>query len=249
VLAALAPGDVLVSDTRALDGPALAAVAEHGAVHVVVDDLGRGPESWPCDVVVNPNLGASPSSYPGARAVLAGARFALLRREVREAAARRGPSRRDASGLLLCLGGGDAVWRRPATPAIADALAGLGLELRVAAPAGLGTVPPETLPAQLAWADLAVLSAGVVKYEAAACGVPMLLTAAAPDQHGLPEAFAGAGAAVALPPLGVLSPAEAAREAGALAADAERRARLAEAARDLCDGRGVERVADAVLGA
>lgn len=252
VLELVDAGSVLVSDTYELDEAALRSVAESGARHVVVDDFGA-LNRWPCHVVVNPNVGASHEPYRGAGRVLVGARYALVRREIRQQAdGRAHRSEDEGTRLLVCLGGGE--WPTAALGLLEGLgeLAEEGVEIRATVtgdvPDGIEPVATSTLPAQLAWADAAVLSAGVVKYEAAACGLPALLVAAVPHQEEVGRRFAELGIARYLGPLDRLSARAVAQDARALLADAVSRQALGAAARAIVDGLGANRVADAVLG-
>jgi spore coat polysaccharide biosynthesis predicted glycosyltransferase SpsG len=251
VLAAAGAGDVVVSDSYDLDANALRALGDRGVRHAVVDDFATLP-TWPCELVVNPNPGARTDAYAGAGCVLVGPRYALLRRELR-AAGRLRSARERADRLLVCLGGGD--WG-PRGRRLVEALAGLaarGVSLRAATddaalPPGVDRVSPRSLPEQLGWADLAVLSGGTLKYEAAAAGVPMLLVAAVEHQRAVAQAFAAAGGGSYLGALADVDPEAVAADAARLLAAPERLAASSEAARRIVDGLGAVRAADALLG-
>lgn len=244
VLAEAVRGDVLVSDTYDLDEEALEATAAAGLRHVVIDDFGR-LERWNCDVLVNPNLGVDEAAYRGPARVLTGPRYALLRREIRAAAAAAGP--RTGRRALICLGGG--TWPA-AAEALLEAVASLGIDARATTaspvPDGIEAVPPSTLARQLAGSDVGLLSAGVVKYEAAACGLPAVLTAVVGHQEPLAASFAQTGAAWVAPPLRDVTAPAIARRLLELLDDSAARAQLAERARSLVDGEGVARVAAAL---
>jgi UDP-2,4-diacetamido-2,4,6-trideoxy-beta-L-altropyranose hydrolase len=248
-----AEGDaaVVVSDSYELDAEALNAIDVAGLRHVVVDDFAR-LDAWPCDVVVNPNLGAEGNAYPGAKSVAAGPRYAPLRSAIRSIAERPVEARDAGTRLLVCLGGGDWGGRADDLLIALSALTAHGVEVRAAVegralPAGVDQVPRSTLPAQLAWADVGVISGGVLKYEAAATGLPMLLLAAVAHQVGVAKAFASSGAGEYLGTLDAVDPAGVARRALALLRDREERHRVALRSRELVDGRGAERVADLLL--
>lgn len=238
---------IVVSDTYDLDDGALAAIAAAERTHVVVDDFAE-LDFWPCDVVVNPNLGSGEKSYLGAAAVLVGPAYALIRQEVREAAA--APAARDGSRVLVCLGGG--AWPESATALLAELaqLSDDGVEVRATTvrpvPTGTIAVPPRDLAAELARCDVGLLSGGVVKYEAAACGLPAVLTAVVPHQEPFVRAFAATGAAVAGPPLALDTVQQLAGSVRELLADPSRRDAIGGTARSLVDGRGAERVAAAI---
>lgn len=251
VLGRLSPGAILISDTYDLDEQALEAVAATGARHVVIDDFARLPR-WPVEVVVNPNAGSEGLRYPEAAHVLAGTRYALLRREVRAAA--RSRRRRDgpAQTVLVSLGGG--LWPERGLEllqSVVRELPGVTVGATIAprlAPRGVEALESRLLPAQLAAADVALLSGGVIKYEAAACGLPALLVAVVPHQVEVAATFAATGAARALGALADLDLDDAARCLAALALDAPARAAISAAARAAVDGRGAARAAERLLG-
>jgi spore coat polysaccharide biosynthesis predicted glycosyltransferase SpsG len=250
VLAAAAPEAIIVSDTYELDQSAMDAIGASGRRHVVVDDFAR-LSRWPCELVVNPNLGADAAAYGGAAAA-AGSQYALLRHEVRIRGVEERRVRERADRVLVCLGGG--TWPDEAYEILGrlGRLAGQGVEIRAAVdadvPAGVHAVSQRSLPDQLAWADVGVLSGGVVKYEAACTSLPMLLLAAVEHQRGVAEAFAAAGAAEYLGPFDAVDAAGVAVRVEALLGRAEQRRELARRAHELVDGQGVERVTDLLLG-
>lgn len=247
----LAPGDVLVSDHPGLDGEARLAVALTGARHVVVDDFG-GPGPWPCDVVVNPNLGAGSVSYPQAGRTLAGPRFALLREAVRRAAGRGRDPVAPVRRIVVSLGGSDLgararVLLETIAPRGDDGLEVVATLPAGGLPAGVEAAPRSELPELLAWADMAILSGGVLKYEAAACGLPALLVAVVEHQVEVARRFAATGAARYLGRLDRLSAFAVGTAVARLRRDADTRLRMRTVGRRLVDGRGVQRIADAVL--
>jgi len=249
VVAAASRGDVLVTDTYALDEEVLDAVHGLQIRHLVVDDFSRF-STWHCDVVVNPNVGASPLPYGDAGRVLVGPKYALIRNEIRRAAAARNP-RSDAERLLVCLGGGS--WGRAAEALLVElaGLAAVGIAVRATTeepvPAGIEAVSPWSLPQQLAWADAAIVSAGVVKYEGAVAGVPMLVVATVEHQRQVAQSFAATGAACYAGVLSELNPPALAEQASRLLADSVERDRLASSASSLIDGLGAQRAVDALL--
>lgn len=234
----------LVSDSYDLVEDDLDAVAAAGIRHLVVDDFGS-LSRWPCQVVVNPNLGAEELPYPGAHHVLRGPAFSLLRQEILESSRQRNPSA--APHVLVCLGGGR--WPPEATP-ILRALGSLAADgVAVVAPTagsvpnGVRAVSPSALAEHLTRAWVAVMSAGVLKYEAAACGVPAVLLSTVEHQHAVGVAFAASGPAAYLGRLDTVPPAEVAETVRRLLADGDERRRMSESGRTLVDGRGAERVA------
>lgn len=249
VCRALDEESVLLTDSYELDEHALSDVAATRARHVVIDDF-AALSRWPCDVVVNPNHGARQADYPGAARVLTGTRYTLLRREVLASSPRDPNGRPHARRVLICLGGGR--WSRDALALVTTLgqIAGNHLELRAplphSAPPGVAAFDPRMLPEQLRWADVGLLSGGVVKYEAAYCGLPALLVAVAPHQRDVASAFAKTGAARYLGELRAVEDGTVLAAIESLLAAGEERARMRRKATRLVDGRGAERVANAV---
>jgi UDP-2,4-diacetamido-2,4,6-trideoxy-beta-L-altropyranose hydrolase len=245
VLAAVERGDVVVSDSYELGAADLEALAAAGVHRIVVDDFAQ-LDRWAGALVVNPNLGADAAAYPGAGRVLAGADYALVRGEIRSAAAAAPPRR--SRRVVVCLGGGR--WPDTAEPLLAE-LGTRELDVRATLPAssiaGVFAVPPDALPGELAAAAVAVISGGVVKYEAAVCGTPSLLVSIVEHQEGVSRLFAGTGAARYLGSLDALAPEAVADAVVELVGNEPERARMARAGQALVDGQGAARVATALL--
>jgi len=246
VLAVAEPGAVVISDTYDLDAKAMNGIAEAGLRHLVVDDFATLAR-WPCDVVVNPNAGTEALDYPGAKVVLRGPRYALLRREVIAAAE---DASGDRVGVLVCLGGG--AWPPPAT-ALLSALADLAetTEVRVTTEqplqAPLVAVPPDSLPRELARSAVGVLSGGVIKYEAAACGLASVLVAVVDHQETISAAFARYGSATYAGRLGQIDPAAVVVEVARLLRDVPALDAMAAAGRSIVDGKGAQRAVARLL--
>jgi len=102
------------------------------------------------------------------------------------------------------------------------------------------------MPRRMAWADLAVTSGGVTCRESACVGLPTIVGISASNQSGNVRGMCAAGAVVSV---GSWKRAGVGRIAAAIesvARDADRRRRLSRAGRALVDGRGAERVLDAM---
>ncbi|MBT2224389.1 PseG/SpsG family protein [Nonomuraea sp. NEAU-A123] len=186
----------------------------------------------------------------GAR--LAGARYALLRDSVllMRGTARRRPARSEGPLVLCFFGGTDSAG---VAPAWAGALCATGLPFRatVVSPVpfdvdGPVTVIPPTdrLPGLMAEANLVVTAAGSAVWELLHLGVPTALSWVADNQLIGYEALVGGGIAAGLGPapdaaaVGVLT---------RLLADPAARDEYGRRGVKLIDGRGRERVADALL--
>ncbi|MFI7143280.1 PseG/SpsG family protein [Nonomuraea sp. NPDC050022] len=242
---------VLAPDT----GAALRATGT--AVLAIVDGDPLGQEA---DLYLDQNLGAElrPFRHSGQAADgpwggrLAGARYVLLRDSVllMRGTARRRPARPEGPLVLCFFGGTDSAG---VAPAWAGALRATGLPFRatVVSPVpfevdGPVTVIPPTdrLPGLMAEANLVITAAGSAVWELLHLGVPTALSWVADNQLIGYEALVGGGLAAGLGPapdaaaVGVLT---------RLLADPAAREEYGRRGAGLIDGRGRERVADALL--
>jgi spore coat polysaccharide biosynthesis predicted glycosyltransferase SpsG len=189
------------------------------------------------------------------RLTLAGPTYAALDPSI---AAARSASPRVRAGVLVALGGGEAVQQWGL------ALAGAVLEryptTRVRVAVGFTHTPAPTADARIVWvcapygladelrqAEVAVVGGGVTLYEAAALAAPAVAVAVVPGQQAAIDGFASRRAAV---DGGLLFDASsisvvADHVARLLVRPAHAR-RLGQAGARIVDGRGVFRVADAV---
>lgn len=234
-----------------------------GARVLALDDSGfPGPAG--CALLLNPNLGATATRYPGletgTRALLGGA-YALLRREFR-ASEPPPPAPARVTRLLVTMGGSDP---REGSELALEALAAIGdpeLEVRLLVGAGnprgdtlrlladrlpgsceLVTAGPAEVPGHMRWAHAALAAAGSTAWELAALGVPALLVQAAPNQASVLAPLVERGGAKRLGVLGELTPDAAATALREFLEDAAARDGLARVARRLVDGKGALRVA------
>ena len=249
----------LVVDSYAISPTDLKLAGTDVRLLVVVDDTGRFP--LPAHVVVNSAPGLHPPESPDGTCYLLGPRFALLGRQFAEAPVR--PAREEVRRVLLVLGGSTpaaviavlaSATRRALQDAELDIVVGpLGDDPQavMAALAGLSGFrlhrAPESLRRLMLEADVAVTAGGVTLLEAAAAAVPAVGVCVAPNQEPNLSGFAREGAcafAGRAEDSGLPSAVEAALVA--LAADSGRRRVMGERARQLVDGRGAERVAEAI---
>jgi spore coat polysaccharide biosynthesis predicted glycosyltransferase SpsG len=252
--------DAVVLDSYVLAAGTGAALRAAGtAVLAIIDGDPLGQEA---DLYLDQNLGAElrpfqPPRECGPRgerwdARLAGARYALLRDSVllMRGTARRRPARSEGPLVLCFFGGTDSAG---VAPAWAGALCATGLPFRatVVSPVpfdvdGPVTVIPPTdrLPGLMAEANLVVTAAGSAVWELLHLGVPTALSWVADNQLIGYEALVGGGIAAGLGPapdaaaVGVLT---------RLLADPAARDEYGRRGAKLIDGRGRERVADALL--
>jgi len=224
-----------------------------------------------CDVLVHAGPGERRAAYlprledPARTQTLFGPAHAVVRRGFRRVA--KGPNGRAVRRVLVAFGGGDD---RGAIRLVLAALAGrLHGEVTLVAVSGadnpglagvrralrrLGPgeaelhVAPRDMPGLIAGCDLAVIGGGTMSYEAAICGVPMILLALAGNQErpclGW-QALTGARYLGRLPGIGPEAVLEAVLS---LISDDTARAGMATKGRRAVDGRGVDRLVSALLG-
>ncbi|MFC4854664.1 GNAT family N-acetyltransferase [Actinophytocola glycyrrhizae] len=196
------------------------------------------------DVVVDANLYEVPRPDDGSPVVLRGPAYAPLRAEIRAArAARRGGS--VPPKVVVVMGGGAA----PSSVAAAlTALRDTGVPAEVVAISavpvpGFDVTPPTpSVPSLFASADLVVSAAGVTLMELCCIGVPTALVRIADNQAAGYEAAVGRGLAAGLG----TDPRSHVPELRALLRDANARKALGDKAKKTVDGRGADRVLDAM---
>ncbi|MBI2182889.1 MAG: UDP-2,4-diacetamido-2,4,6-trideoxy-beta-L-altropyranose hydrolase [Deltaproteobacteria bacterium] len=239
-----------------------------GAGHplLVIDDIAH-LDRYCADILLNQNLGAAALSYrcDPQTTRLFGPHYALLRPEF--AHWRRGfrgvPE--VARKILVTLGGSDP---NNFTARVIGALAQLdtpGLEVRVVVGPANPHLPElreraDTLAPQIqllsrvydmaelmAWADLAVSAAGTTCWELACLGLPALIVIMAENQRRSAEELDALEVAQNLGWHEAVSVERLAAAVPVLQHDSLRRLRMSEQGRTLVDGRGAERVAQALF--
>jgi len=254
VAAMLKPDDWLLIDSYQATADYVAAL--HRSAHVaVIDDLAALPR-YDCDLIVNPAQSASQSTYRARTAakLLLGAPYALIRREFRTAHAGSGP----AVGVMF--GGSDP---RRLTGGCARMLRAALPEMRIkliAGPAHIHTdelralaladhrmelhVDPPSVAGVLAGCDLVLTAAGGSVGEIAAMGLAALVLVLYDNQK----------AALEQCPFPVIDargdlPADLGLRAKALIDDPARLRTIAGAAHKIVDGKGAQRIVEAMFGA
>ncbi len=198
------------------------------------------------------------SPAPGGRAgrALVGYAFAPLGRSVLRAAAQRRAHRAGSvPRVLLCFGGSDPhdVTARLGIALTADSRWTLdvvvGPDYRGSAETHGWAVlrEPPDLATLLAAADVAVLGAGTMKFEAAALGTPAVLVAVADDQLPVGPTFAATGAAAWAGDGREVEPALVIELLAALALDPRRRAAMARRGPEVVPGDGAGRIVAATM--
>lgn len=236
VVPVLRPADVVLVDhygLGAVSSPSLVVSMEDGP-------FGRRR----ADIVVDANLAAADRPDDGSPVVLCGPAYAPLRAEIRAARAARGPGSTPPK-VVVVMGGGAAPAAIGATVA---ALRETGAPARVRAISavpvpGVEVIPPTpALPSLFAEADLVVSAAGVTLLELCCIGVPTALVQIADNQAAGYAAAVDHGLAAGL---GTDPRAHVDTLRGLLLSGAERKA-LGEKAMAAVDGKGADRVLDAV---
>ena len=261
-LRALAVPRVVVVDDPRLGGPAWAALGALAAVACLDDN---GDRSLPVALIVNGSAGAERFVYragPDTRLLL-GPRYIVLR----EAFARI-PERVMAARVrrVLVLGGGadlggvTARLVRSALASLPDVCVDAVIGPFAAPPAFDGLPPrdrervrlhrdPPDMAALMADAELAVSGGGQTAYELAAAGTPAIGVRLAADQALNLRGLAAAGCLRDPgPPSAPWFDDRLAATLSELAGDAAARAEMGRCGRRLVDGRGAERVIDALEG-
>lgn len=236
---------------------------------VSIDDFGHDRHDS-VDLIVNPNVYASPRMYPHRQSqVLAGPRFVFLRREFREISEVSKQSTNSINRVLLSFGGseqGEITFRvaklliekcsetSPETPLHLDVfLHGASKELdalrnELAARGVNHVIHGDSceFAAIAGQADLAIGAAGSILNELVFLGVPTIAIAIAENQVAVGNAFADCGAIRFLSALAECKDTEIQNVIGELANSSRKRRELSKSACGLLDGDGAGRVADRI---
>jgi UDP-2,4-diacetamido-2,4,6-trideoxy-beta-L-altropyranose hydrolase len=246
----------VVLDSYAIDAAYIARVRSTGPLVVAIDDLGT-PDP-PADIVVNAAVGAERLGYRSRTGTmhLLGPSYALLQREFAGSACR--PIRDQVQRVLITVGGSDphdlsarlARWTSDLLDTVeTDVVVGplcAGANRALAGNVTLHRDPPD-MRALMLRADLALCAGGQTALELAATGTPALAVRMAMNQTANLEGLAAAGTLRWCGDIG-----DADLETGvkaqfaALASNTPARAAMSARGRRLVDGRGAERVADAI---
>jgi len=213
------------------------------------------------DLVLNQNLHAREEMYAHCEPhtkLLLGPRYSLLRREFLRWREWKREFPEVARKLLVTMGGADPENVTAQTLGALEPLAGLEVKVAVGPANGNLTALREQarksrrattvvaglveLPALMAWADLAVSSAGSTVWELCFLGLPSLLVPLAENQGRTAEELTRFGAAVRLEGSGRLRTPSFEETIRELASDPVRRGVMSERARSIVDGGGAGRV-------
>jgi UDP-2,4-diacetamido-2,4,6-trideoxy-beta-L-altropyranose hydrolase len=253
--------DWTIIDSYDFDGGYQRALVAAGLSVLAFDDHGHAGR-YEAQLVLNQNLGADPALYRDCAAhtrLLLGASYVLLRREFRSWPVAPRAVAPTARRFLVTLGASDpddvssrvlsALSALPGPLAI-HVLVGAANLHRASLERAAAASPHDVelafdvrdMPAQMAWADLAVSSASGTMWELARVGTPVVAVVLADNQRPAGRALADTGLAVSLGWHADLSDGDIAAAVGGLADDGERRAELERRGRELIDGQGALRV-------
>jgi spore coat polysaccharide biosynthesis predicted glycosyltransferase SpsG len=247
--------DAIVLDSYALDSAYRARVRAEGRPVLTLDD-GPGTAPLHANLVLNPARAAQSEDYsaiaPGALLLL-GPRYALIRKEIRDAARRAETEAGKRSRLLVIFGGSDprrltgpvaAALRRRLPDVQITAVVGALAEARSGPPGIEWFRDPPDLAQLIAESGLAVSAAGGTLGELAVCGVPTVATVVADNQLAAATTMPGWGIAIDARKDDAVS--ALADHAASLWQKPALRTRMGRAAREDVDGEGVVRVVDAL---
>lgn len=260
---------VIIDDYR-VPGDQQSMLREHG-LRILHQYDASAPPSFAADLAVNASPAENASHHTGRLLrhdvhFLNGPRFAVIRRAF--AATALSPIERPVRQILVTFGGGDD------RGGILFSIASLAPELRLRpetrlvvmtsaqnpnVPAIKSLIEEHRLsnvdieldhadvPALMASCDLAVMAGGTSVYEAAFCGLPMILIAIASNQEGQCKGWNGLGAAHYLGNIKELQQRHLLNCTLSLLDDRDARMNMARAGRDNVDLRGATRLLEALF--
>jgi UDP-2,4-diacetamido-2,4,6-trideoxy-beta-L-altropyranose hydrolase len=217
------------------------------------------------DLVVNQNAHAAERvDEPPSPRVLRGTRYALIRREFQRWLPFRHPIEPQARRILITMGGSDP---DNAAETVLRSLRNVGgTDFRIRIVSGPANPHRDSLrrelvlhegraeliagdadmPELMAWADLAVSAAGSTSWELAFMGVPMVAVILAENQRRIARSLEEAQVAVGLGWHATLREATVAAAVARLLPDALGRTAMSRRGRELVDGLGARRAAEAL---
>lgn len=239
-------------------------VHKAGLPILLLDDAASA-ERYPCDLLLNQNVQASPDKYTGRTGarVLSGPGYALIRADMRQAVPLRTIPERPQR-ILVLVGGADPgghleALAQAAAQALLKAGLGNGHVDAVMGPASTWQPPADAGPmityhrgvkdmqTLISKADLAISSAGSTVWELSLQGTPMILGASVPVEEPVGAGMAAKEAALYIGRFSECSGEQLVAETVRVLQDSAVRRKLSSTAAALVDGRGAERVIDAML--
>jgi UDP-2,4-diacetamido-2,4,6-trideoxy-beta-L-altropyranose hydrolase len=246
--------DWVVIDGDRFRSDFLATVRAAGFRVLLIDDF-ADRESFPADLIVNPNLDDDePYRRRGTTArLLLGPAYVLLRREFRQRAERR-EIRQTGNRILVTLGGSDP---ENLTPKVADALAHSDLDVTLIAGAGYDKADglrklntgnlrvvfnPPNMAQFMRDSDQAIVAAGGTLWELLSTGCAVLSYSRNIVQTRVVQGLSRRGVVVDMGETRHFDPAQLAVSAKELADSRVARERMTSLGRTLVDGLGTTRV-------
>lgn len=258
-LAARRPYDWLIVDHYGIDARWLKEARSFASRLLVIDDLADRPLI--ADVLVDSNLDASWAKYRGkirgSPRTLFGPRYAMVRPEFAVADEELRPIRATVERVAIMMGGADPTnATRLALIAVREALPEAEVEV-IVGPAFSHAPPaeqpgvrilrdPPSVATILRRADLVVGAGGTSALERCALGAPSIIVRLAENQTRVAECLAGAGAAIDAGSADQLDVQRLASTIRDVAGHPGLRTRMRDVGRAMVDGRGAERVANAI---
>lgn len=268
-LALLNQADIVVVDGYHFNSKYQVLIKNSGKCLLFVDDYGHA-EKYYADFVLNQNIYASEDLYPQREPytrLLLGSPYVLLRQEFRQWRGWQREIPKVAQKVLITLGGSDPdnVTLKAIKSLQHLKIEGLEAvvvvggsnshfeEIKKAAKSSCIPFPirlvqnTSSMPELMAWADIAVSSAGTTSWELAFMGLPSLSIVLADNQVKVAEKLAKVGVAVNMGWHDRLSEKELGRALMALLSDPLSRASMADVGRSLVDGQGSMRAISSLL--
>jgi len=254
----------VVVDGYQFDAKYQQTLKQAGVKVLVLDDYGHASHYW-ADLVLNQNLGAAAAAYQARERetrLLLGPEFCLLRHEFTSWRDWKRTIATVGRKILVTIGGSDpnnvtsVVLEALTQFSDAEAIIVVGgsnphlEELRAGAKACGDRVKllenVSDMPQLMAWADLAISGAGSTCWEECRLQLPMAIIDIAENQTGIAKALAAEGAAVHLGGGSNVNAKDIALHVKRLLASEQERRSLSESCGALVDGRGCERVLEAM---
>ena len=258
------PGAWVVVDGYHFDSKYLRTLKEAGLQLLLVDDTAQRAD-YPAQVILNQNPHAHRSLYrqrdAGSRLLL-GPRYAMLRREFKQWRDFKREIPIHARRVLITMGGSDPANVTPRVIASIEKISGLEVRVVVGGDnpqskelreAGLRLKNSTTfltdvknMPELMAWADVAISAAGSTCWELCLLGLPAIVIDVAPNQASVAQELARLGAALHLGSASSISGEHLAPALQQLLLSQNARFIMSRRQRLLVDGRGVDRVMQAL---
>lgn len=256
----------IITDGYAFDVMYGSALRSAGHPVLMIDDYAHLP-AYECDLLLNQNIDATEMMYAGKAdaSLLLGTRYALLRKEFLQHTNRMRVIPKIATNILVSLGGSDP---QNATALVLKALDFI-TETKLKVNLIVGGENPHTgelretaahsphtitflqnvtdMPSPMAEADLAISAAGSTSWELLSMGLPFITGILAENQVGIARELGNRNLAVNVGWYREITEASLGEKILALLRNPEARRKMSERGKKTVDGRGAERVVEAML--